>query len=329
MRLDASQLSKIVHNALYHSFDGNGGLHIHRFTEEQRRIYGEENPDWVVRNIATASVTLDFITDSDHLALCYEVSPGSGTGWGSIDMCVDGVFHDSRYIQDLGMTLAGFELPAGEHRITVYLPWSMCMVIKEVHLSEGATVKPVEKKCKLLCFGDSITQGYSARFASLSYVNQVAAALDAEVINQGVGGYYFNAETLDESLLAYQPDIITVAYGTNDYSHKDTLEEYAERSGKFIAKLAAMYPDTKIVGILPIYRNDANHRVRKMFRTYTLDEARQVLREQYEACPNGYVLDETGIPHIPEAYFPDLLHPNDLGFTVMAQGVIRKLREIM
>ena len=66
-----------------------------------------------------------------------------------------------------------------------------------------------------------------------------------------------------------------------------------------------------------------------MFRTYTLDEARQVLREQYEACPNGYVLDETGIPHIPEAYFPDLLHPNDLGFTVMAQGVIRKLREIM
>ena len=329
MKADTSQLSKMVHNALYHSFDENGGLHIHRFTEEQRRIYGEENPDWVIRNRATASATLDFVTDSDRLALYYDVFPGSGMSWGSIDVCVDGVLYDSWYVQDLGMTLAGFDLPAGEHRVTVYLPWSMCMVIKELHLSEGATVKPVEKKCRLLCFGDSITQGYTARFTSMSYVNQVAAALDAEVVNQGVGGYYFNEATLDESLLAYQPDVITVAYGTNDYTHKDTLEGYAERSGKFIKKLSELYPNTKILGILPIYRNDEYHRVRKMYRTYTLDQARQALREQYEACPNGYVLAETGIPHIPNAYFPDLLHPNELGFTFMAQGVIRKLREIL
>ena len=49
----------------------------------------------------------------------------------------------------------------------------------------------------MICFGDSITQGYTSKFSSLSYVNQVARALNAEVVNQGIGGYYFNEATID------------------------------------------------------------------------------------------------------------------------------------
>lgn len=329
MKLNTSQLGKIIHNVLSYSFDENGKLHFHRFSQEQREIYALESQDWAMKTQSSASVTLDFVTDSDFIALKFDLYPGSSQKWGSIDLYVDGVFYANRYADDLSIKLAGFRLPEGQHRVTVYFPWSAQSVVSEVHLSDGASIIPVEKDLKLLCFGDSITQGYTSKYTSLSYVNQVSRALDAEVVNQGIGGYYFNETTIDESILSCKPDIITVAYGTNDYSRYETAEEYALNTGKYIQKLASLFPDTKIVGILPIYRNDQNYQVRKLYRSYSLEDARQILRQQYEALPNGYVLEETGIPHIPQVYAPDFLHPNEFGFSLMSQGVIRKLKEIL
>ena len=329
MKLNASQLDKIIHNALCVSYDEKGGLHLCRFSESQRQTYARESEDWVPKTLSGASMTLDFVTDSDFITLKFDLFPASSQKWGSIDFYVDGVFYGNRYADDLSIKLAGFSLPAGEHRVTVYLPWSAQTVIHEVHLSDGASVIPVEKTLKILCFGDSITQGYTSRYASLSYVNQVSRWFDAEVVNQGIGGYYFNEATLDESLLAYQPDLITVAYGTNDYSRYETAEEYARASERYIRKLSSLFPNTKIVGILPIYRNDQNHQVRKLYRSYSLEDARNILRSQYEALPNGYVIEETGIPHIPQAYAPDFLHPNEFGFSLMSQGIIKKLQTIL
>ena len=329
MKLNESQLKQIVHNAMWTEFDEKGSLHVYRFTRQQMQTYEQESMDWAQKIRSSASVTLDFITNSQSIALNFDLHPGSSQKWGSIDLYVDGVFFDARYMNDLSIKLAGFALPEGEHRVTVYLPWSAETVLNAVHLSDGASVIPVQKELKMLCFGDSITQGYTARFASLSYVNQVTRALDAEAVNQGIGGYYFNEATLDESLLPCKPDLITVAYGTNDYSRYETPEEYASRTGAYIRKLAQLFPDTKIVGILPLYRNDQNHQVRKLYRSYSLDDARKLLKSQYEALPNGYVIAQTGIPHIPEAYAPDFLHPNDLGFSVMAQSITRQLQAIL
>ena len=329
MKLNTSQLGKIIHNVLSYSFDESGNLHFQRFSEKQREVYALESQDWAVKTHSSASVTFDFVTDSDFITLKFDLYPGSSQKWGSIDLYVDGVFYANRYADDLSIKLAGFELPDGQHRVTVYFPWSAQTVVSEVHLSDGASIIPVEKDLKMLCFGDSITQGYTSKFTSLSYVNQAARALDAEVVNQGIGGYYFNEATIDESILSCKPDIITVAYGTNDYSRYETAEEYAEHTGRYIRKLASLFPNTKILGILPIYRNDQNHQVRKLYRSYSIDDARAILRGHYEACPNGYVLEETGIPHIPQAYAPDFLHPNEFGFSLMSQGVIRKIQEIL
>lgn len=329
MKLDATQLSKIVHNVVSHSFDEKGSLHVCRFTKEQQDTYAKESEDWLMKTRSSASVTFDFITDADYITLKFDLYPGSSQKYGSIDLYVDGVFEASRIAEDLSIKLAGFLLPAGEHRITVYFPWSAETVINEVQLSDGASVIPVEKSCKLMCFGDSITQGYISKFTSLSYVNQVARALNAEVVNQGIGGYVFNDATIDESILSCKPDIITVAYGTNDYSRYETAEEYGEQAKKYIQKLAKLFPDTPIVGILPIYRNDQNHNARKLYRTYSLDDVRKLLADHYASLPKGYVLEETGIAHLPQVYAADFLHPNEFGFTLMTHEIVRKLQAIL
>jgi lysophospholipase L1-like esterase len=329
MRLDASQLNKIIHNVLSYSYDENDRLHFHRFSEMQRQTYTQESQEWIAKAKASASATFDFITDSDFIRLNFDLICSSSQKFCSVDLYVDGVFYSKRYIEDFGIKLAGFELPAGQHRVTVYFPWSAQTVVNEVRLSDGASIIPVEKNFKMLCFGDSITQGYTSKFTSMSYVNQTARTLNAEVVNQGIGGYYFNEATIDESILFYNPDLITVAYGTNDYSLCETVEEFTACASSYIKKLSELFPDTKILGILPIYRNDQNHYVRSMGRRYSIDDARAILKRLYENCPNGYVLEETGIPHIPEAYVADFLHPNDFGFSLMAQGITRKIQEIL
>lgn len=329
MKLTKTQIGDIVHNVLSHSFDDAGRLHLHRFTESQMKTYGAEDEGWALRANASASAVFDMVTDSEFITVKLDLYPGSSHHWGSFDLYVDGVFTDSRHLGDLGIKLVAFPLPVGEHRITLYFPWSLQTVVNEVLVSDGATIQPVERKCKILAFGDSITQGYITKFTSLSYVNHVARQLDAEIVNQGIGGYYFNETTIDRSITAYAPDVITVAYGTNDYSRYDDREAFIRGSGAYIRKLASLFPDAKIVGILPFYRNDQNHQVRKLYRDYSLDEARQILRGFYGECENGYVVAETGIGHIPEMFAADYLHPNELGFTVLAQGLVPALQEII
>ena len=41
---------------------------------------------------------------------------------------------------------------------------------------------------------------------------QLARFFEMDLLNQGVGGYIFNARSLDEEI-SYQPDVVTVAYG--------------------------------------------------------------------------------------------------------------------
>ena len=84
-----------------------------------------------------------------------------------------------------------FELPAGQHRVTVYFPWSAQTVVSEVHLSDGASIIPVEKNLKMLCFGDSITHGYDALYPSDKYITKIARMLDAQEYNKAIGGEIF------------------------------------------------------------------------------------------------------------------------------------------
>lgn len=327
MKLSVADWQKIVHNAVSCKVDESGGMILCRFTQSQMDTVTRSSADWLKKAKSSAAMTLDFITDSDILVLKFDLFPGSSRQTASLDLYVDGVFYASKQM-GLDGKLAGFQLPAGQHRVTVYFPWSAQLVIRAVNLSEGASVQSVEKSCKLLCLGDSITQGYDAAFTSLTYVNQIARELNAEVIDQGIGGHIFHVDYIDESMQQINPDLITVAYGTNDYGLYETLEEYAAHTGAYLRKLAQLFPNTKILGILPIYRNDGNYQARKLYRPYSMDDARQVLRSQYAEI-GAYVVEETGIAHLPNMYAPDFLHPNDLGFSLMAKGILKKIKEIL
>lgn len=329
MKLDKSALEMIVHNVFSYHFDENGYLHFCRFSNSQKKAYELESPDTLIRVNSSASVTFDFISDTDFLVLEFDLFPGSGCPWSSFDLYVDGIFYAHRYFDYIQVNYIVFNLPEGEHRITLYFPWSCETVVKSLYLSDMATIKPVTKNNKILIFGDSITQGYITEFASLTYPNQVARVLDVEILNQGVGGYYFGYDSIDESIIDYNPDLILIAYGTNDYSRFDDESDFFNNSKRYLDKLTGLFPDTRILAVLPIYRNDEYYRARIRYRKYPFDDARKILLNLYKEYKNISVLSETGIPRIPEAFAPDFLHPNTLGFNEMSKSITQKIKELL
>ena len=306
-------------------------LCLYRFTEKQSNYYFEKTPDTLyLKTRTSAGVKLDFVTDADKISFDFRVRTTCGRTFYSFDLYVDGVFCDELYVMNLISKSSGtvsFSLPEGAHRITIYFPNLMRTDVKNVILDGESFAEPVPSKMKILCLGDSITQGYDAYHSSLSYVNRISEALDAEILNQAIGAEVFDEKILDEEL-PFDPDLITIAYGTNDWAILESKEQFLTGAENFFKKIKNIYPDKKIVYISPIWRGD----YQRPFGTQDtavggFEESVKAL--QILAKENGLIIVD-GVPLTPHHsdFFADqFLHPNDLGFGFYAENLLKALKK--
>ena len=61
-----------------------------------------------------------------------------------------------------------FELGDGEKKVTVFLPWSFSLSLKELTLDDNSSLSPIKREKNMLVIGDSITHGYDALYPSHS-----------------------------------------------------------------------------------------------------------------------------------------------------------------
>lgn len=327
MKLNLEQMKEITLGALKIETNGAGEYCFYRFTEHQMEDVYIEIPDFYKKSKAAAGVRLDFLTDSESLSFRYTIKSGSSRKFYFFDCFVDGVLVSHEGEMEMSDKAGEISVTLGadkrERRVTLWLPGLSIVRLSDVTLDDGASLRRAPTARKILVLGDSITQGYDAVYPSQSYANKMAWALDAEIVNQAIGGEIFRPAILDEEL-PFTPDLITVAFGTNDWSGQ-TAEAFEKNADGFYTKLAGLYPDTPVFAILPIWRADWE----KVTRTKPFHESREILRTLAEKHPNFRVIDGmTLTPHLP-AFFSDLyLHPNDLGFQIYAQELVRQMKEI-
>lgn len=333
MKLTYEQISAICQGAV-RSAKTENGVGLYRFTEEQEEIYKRVSEDFYKKSRATAGVKLCFETDSSALFLCVNVKRASSRQYFSIDVMVNGEpvgyldnFSDIEIPQAYatirclqGKFSKQFALGEGTKQVCLYLPWSMEVEIQELSLDDGAWIKPIKAAKKLLAFGDSITQGYDALRPSNRYAAKLAEALGAEEVNKGIGGERFFPE-LAETQESFEPDYITVAYGSNDWS-KSEEDEFKEKCQAFYAALNRNYPNARIFAITPIWRKD--YTAEKMFGPFhKVSEDIENIVKEFEniTCIHGFEF----VPQ-EEKYFADLrLHPNDEGFEEYFRSLYREI----
>ena len=185
---------------------------------------------------------------------------------------------------------------------------------------------PVKPSKKLICFGDSITQGVDTLYTSNKYTSKLAEALDAEEFNKAVSGDRFFPE-LAASPEDFEPDYITVAHGTNDWA-RSTKEEFLDWSKRFYQNLSRVYPNAKIFGITPIWRKDTHSDERTPFAEFT--DIADIIAEQAKGLQNVTILNGYDfVPHDENSYADLRLHPNDKGFNHYFENLLKEIEKLI
>ena len=322
----------------------DGEFNFYRFNEKQTAFYNEVSPrDFYVKAFSTASVCLDFYTDSKSFSFDYSVEHSTGRRFYYFDVFVDGIMvthlgEPNAWIKkgSISVNLDDVGAPEwvktkhknyrpekdGEHRVSVWLPNLSKAKLFNIKIDDGASLRKAEPKKNILVYGDSITQGYDAVAPSMSYINRMARHFDANVRNLAIGGEKFVPGILDPEL-NFTPDFITIAYGTNDWSARPR-EEFTAGCDEFLSKLAEIYPNTVKFMVLPLWRGD--YKAKKKFEG-TFGEASTYIRNKAEEL--GYIVFDgwNYLPHVPDFFSDERLHPNDMGFAEYASGLIADIEQ--
>jgi lysophospholipase L1-like esterase len=200
-----------------------------------------------------------------------------------------------------------------------------------------------EAAIRVACVGDSITAGSGVRDRPLnSYPAQLARWLggDYEVRNFGVSGAtmlnrgdrpYIQQRAYTDAI-AFRPDIVVIALGTNDSKHPLSADEKVANNWQFKASYVDDYralvaafrqanPAAKIYACLP----PPAFSVRWGINGTTIREEIIPMIREIAAQVNATVIDF----HTPlsgsAGLFPDTIHPNEQGAKLIAKTVYRAL----
>ena len=307
----------------------DGALCTRRFSDIQRAVIEPKIPNCPHHH---AGMRLDFYTDAESIEMEFRYNRLTSRIFYSVDVYEDGVMTYS-YVEKnavdhkKGKPSHTFE-KKGRKRVTVFLPYAIDLAFERIELTGESYIEPyTEYSGYVWMMGDSITHGYDAQITSQSYAAIAMRRLDLDGINQGAAGYVFDADLIDPALFEgrKRPDIITVAYGTNDWNTK-TREDFCRDIDEFFARLNEVYPGIPVLVITPIFRG-AHYTTSKVGTFYF---ARDYIASTAKKYDNNYVLDgDKMVPHIYD-YFRDVrVHPNDAGFATYGAYVADAISEIL
>lgn len=308
MELSFSQIQQLTVGALTVTQD-EYGYHFTRFTPTQRAAFGAVLPIWAVRCDATAGIRIDFHTDATRFSA--DVSAGQ------YEVLIDNLCaYYERLETDDQIDL---ELDGKDHRITLVLPCHSPGTVRRIHLEGESYIKPHSYSKKVAFYGDSITQGADSEKDSQCYTWLLTRFFDFYSMNFGVGGIRFQPETVED--VGFDADIVIVAIGTNNYGANKPMELLRTNCSEYFDRIAKLYPTSKLFCITPIWRADGQ--AQKALGT--IDDARRVIEEEARKYHFTVIDGYTLVPHRPEYYRDERLHPNDLGFALYTQNLIKAL----
>lgn len=312
MKLTLDQIKSVTVGALRVE-QTEEGIRFHKCTPRQVVAWRALSEGLGTRAETTTGIRLDFHTDSATLAV--DTVDGD-----KFEVMVNGL---ARYrvhateARDKGEVLS-FDLGEGEKRVTLVFPSHSIGVLRWVELADGATLTPHKHVCKMLFIGDSITQGWNSRYDTLSYAWRVTQFFDANSVIQGIGGAFYHETTMDT--IDFDPDTVVLAYGTNDFGRFHTQEEMRAHTAAFMDLVAAQFGNKRVLVITPIYR--ADWQTPKRMGTFA--EACAIVADEGSRHAFTVIDGQQLVPHNDD-FMADAVHPNDLGFGVFAEQLIKQM----
>jgi lysophospholipase L1-like esterase len=176
-----------------------------------------------------------------------------------------------------------------------------------------------------LALGDSITQGMTVPLPTQAWVAQVATTLGLDVRSFGIGGARLEA-CLGEQSIPWAYDLLTIAYGTNDFNGGVPLEQVATHTRALCARQRAEHPRAAIALITAppwATRTTPNN------LGLQLADYRRVMAEAAATVPGITVIAGDQLLPDDASLFVDNVHPNEAGMKCYAEALIPHLRPLL
>ena len=227
-----------------------------RLEQDRRELYF---PELVWAAKMPSGVRLTLVSDTSSLALPFtdidDARPEVPTRF---DLLVDGEFH-SRYEVQGALNeprRATFtDLPAGEHRLEIYLPPYPSLRLGEIEIDDDASAKPwSDTRRKWIAYGSSITHCVGANGPSETWPALVARKYDLHLTNLGFGGQC-HMDILMARIIRDRPaDAISLYLGINIMGAASFSERtFREQAIGFVTLIREGHPDTPLLIQSPIY----------------------------------------------------------------------------
>ncbi len=193
-----------------------------------------------------------------------------------------------------------------------------------IGLKKGSKIEETKgyKNTKPIVFyGSSITQGACSSRAGTTYTNIVSRETNSDILNLGFSGSAMGEEEMAKYIASLDMTALVI-----DYDFNAPNEEHLKNTHKrFFEIIRSKQKDLKIL-ILSKPRNKLGP---------TDLRRKEIIEKTYLDAKNSgdknvaFLSGEDLIPQkYNEIFTVDLCHPNDCGFSTMADVVIAKLREL-
>ncbi len=283
-----------------------------RFTEKQLKHYDSYGESIALRARCLSGAFIAVKGRSRAIDITLKIR-GRARNYLGIDVEVDGTVAKSLRMMDLAPETEILELQLMKfsdekpREIRIYLPVSIETEIVSFSVDGDPLPRPDKK---ILCLGDSITQGMDSVSPLCTYPAVTARILGFDLLNQGVGGHIFDPLTIDKSL-PFEPEIITVAYGVNDWNKDVSAKELKKTVSDYLENLRCSFPKSRIVVITPIWTN----RETEQKSAGRLQDVRDIIEKVAKTTDCVAV---NGLSLVPNDmfYFVDGIHPNEAGHLI-------------
>ena len=210
--------------------------------------------------------------------------------------------------------------PGAFHNYELILPYGDSVEFQGLHLPETARLEkfPEHTRPRYIAYGDSITQGFTASESCKSYAFLLAGKKGWELLNMGFGG---RASTPSDApvVASLNPAVVTVLMGGNDWQIGRPPDAYRRNMEDFLSELRASNPALPIWLITPLWVPPSWKPEKAVA---DLEEYRRALRELVSSAadPHLHLIEGPDlIDHDPALFDAVAVHPNDLGFSQMAE----------
>ncbi|XZE43652.1 SGNH/GDSL hydrolase family protein [Pirellulaceae bacterium SH467] len=165
----------------------------------------------------------------------------------------------------------------------------------------------------LVFFGDSITQGWGENFKGEFGT--------AKLANRGISGDTTRGMLLrlNEDVLSLNPSGIVLLMGTNDLEEKAEPETIADNVALIIQKIHQHNPNTPVVLCLVFPASESKARPASKIREINRLLVSRVKDDEKVSVVDTWSLFANDKGDAKPEEFPDLLHPNDIGYRKWAQ----------